>query len=135
MQIILIATAALHVLSGVFWAGSTFMLARSGGVGAEIMARPQMGGAAVAVLAGIVLWGLTHRSGFGPPEHVLELGAASAIAAAGVQGALGLRAARRLAGADANEATALRGRVALSQRIAAGLLAVTVTCMAAARYV
>jgi hypothetical protein len=48
------AAIALHVLSGVFWAGSTFVLARSGGIGAERLAYPQV----VAVLGGIVLWGL-----------------------------------------------------------------------------
>jgi hypothetical protein len=87
------------------------------------------------VLAGVVLWGLTHRYGFDAPERLLALGAACAIAAAGVQGSLGLPATRRLAGADEAEAARLHQRIATSQRIAAFLLAVTVVCMAGARYV
>jgi hypothetical protein len=49
-------------------------------------------------------------------EQTLALGALSAIAAAGVQGAM-------------------RKSPALSQRIAAGLLAITVVCMVTARYI
>ena len=35
MQIPLIITLSLHVLSSVFWAGSSFTLARTGGAGGE----------------------------------------------------------------------------------------------------
>lgn len=55
MQTVLVVTLVLHVLSGVFWAGSTFTLARTGGTGAEKLFRPQMGAAVVAVLTGAVL--------------------------------------------------------------------------------
>jgi hypothetical protein len=43
-------------------------------------------------------------------------------------------AIRKLSKAEIGE-TIARSRIALAQRIAAGLLAVTIVCMAAARYV
>ena len=54
MQTILMFTVAMHVLSGIFWAGSTFALAHIGGAGAEQLARPQLGAAAFAVLTGAI---------------------------------------------------------------------------------
>ena len=39
MQIPLIITLSLHVLSSVFWAGSSFTLARTGGLGGEKLFR------------------------------------------------------------------------------------------------
>src|SRR5690349_6351468 len=87
MQVTLIILIGLHILAGVFWAGSTFAIARSGGAGAEALFGPQMGAATVTVLAGIGLWGILHRGPGGPMEHTLALGALCAIIAAGVQGA------------------------------------------------
>ena len=133
MQATLIVTLVLHVLSGVFWAGSTFALARTGGNQAERFFRPQMGAAAVAIVTGGVLGFLLHRGTPGIQEHLLGIGALCALLAAGVQGS-GARAIRQLSAAGADEAFAASNRVATSQRIAAGLLAVTVICMAAARY-
>jgi hypothetical protein len=117
MQITLIVLIAVHILAGVFWAGSTFAIARSGGAGAATLFGPQMGAATVTVLAGVGLWGMLHRGPQGVMEHTLALGALCAIAAAGVQGAT-------------RKKNPLKG-----QRIAAGLLLVTVICMAIARYV
>jgi hypothetical protein len=117
MQSLLIVLAAVHVVAGVFWAGSTFAIVRSGGGGAEKLFGPQMGAATLAVLAGLGLWGIAHRGGMGPTEHTLALGAVCAIAAAGVQGAM-------------RRKNPMKG-----QRIAAALLTVTVICMAIARYV
>src|SRR5690348_5032480 len=117
MQIVIILLFAVHALAGVFWAGSTFVLARTGGEGAAQLFRAQMGAAALVVLAGMGLWGILHRSAAGPMEKTLAVGAICAVVAAGVQGAL------------------RRSSPALSQRIAAGLLAITVVCMAIARYV
>jgi len=117
MQILLIVLVGLHILAGVFWAGSTFAIVRSGGAGAQALFGPQMGAATITVLAGIGLWGVLHRGGMGPMEHTLALGAVCAIAAAGVQGAT-------------HKKNPVKG-----QRIAAGLLAITVICMAIARYV
>jgi hypothetical protein len=130
MQVILVFTVALHVLSGIFWAGSTFVLARIAGAGAQQLARPQMGAAALAVLTGGILWTLVHGRSFGLQEQLLALGALCAIVAAGVQGA----SAARMRLAHASSAPAA-GSLILPHRVAAALLAVTVICMASARYV
>src|SRR5215469_6044972 len=62
MQITLLVTLVLHILSGVFWAGSTFALARTRAGGADQLFRPQMGAALVAVITGGLLWHLLHPS-------------------------------------------------------------------------
>jgi len=80
-----------------------------------------------------VLWHLLHPSGFGTMEQIIALGALAAVLAAGAQGALCGPALRRLARAGGKDARS-QTRMALGQRIAAGLLALTVICMAAARY-
>ncbi len=123
MQTILITALSLHILSSMFWAGSSFVLARTGGAGAEQLFRPQMGAAAIAILTGGYLWSLLHADSFGPGEKVLALGAILALFAAAVQGMLVGRAAGD------------RSRMVLGERIGSGLLAGTVICMAAARYV
>ena len=53
MQIALIIALSLHILSAVFWAGTSFTLARTGGAGGEQLFRPQMGAAVIAVLTGL----------------------------------------------------------------------------------
>src|SRR5580700_9307859 len=98
MQIALIIALSLHILSAVFWAGTSFSLARTGGAGAAALFRPQMGAALIAVLSGTYLWSRLHEAGFGTTEMVLAVGASCAMAAAGVQGALtgpALRALKR----------------------------------------
>jgi hypothetical protein len=117
MQTLLIVLIGLHILAGVFWAGSTFTIARFGGAGAQALFGAQMGAATLTVLAGIGLWGILHQGAMGPMEHTLALGSLCAIIAAGVQGAT-------------RKKNPLKG-----QRIAAGLLAVAVICMAIARFV
>ncbi len=133
MQIALIITLSLHILSSVFWAGTSFTLARTGGIGGEQLFRPQMGAALIAVLSGGYLGHLVHAGSFGTAEQILAVGALCALIAAGVQGAIGGRAIRSLRSGKADEAGA-RSRIALAQRIAAALLAVTAVCMGAARY-
>ena len=133
MQIALIIALSLHVLSSVFWAGSSFTLARTGGVGGELLFRPQMGAAVIAVLTGGYLGHLVHEGSFGVPEQILAVGAVAALIAAGVQGAIGGRAIRSLRN-GAVDAVAARSRIAMAQRIAAALLALTAVCMGAARY-
>jgi hypothetical protein len=132
MQATLIVTLVLHVLSGVFWVGSTFVLARTGGYQADRFFRPQMGAATAAVLTGALLWFLLHRGPAGIQEYVLGVGAICALLAAGVQGASA--PALRLAASTGEKEFIPSHRVAFSLRIAAGLLAITVACMAAARY-
>ena len=133
MQSALIIALSLHVLSSVFWAGSSFTLARTGGLGGEKLFRPQMGAAVVAILTGAYLGHAVHEGAFGTAEKILAAGALAALIAAGVQGAVGGRAIRSLHSGTADEAGA-RSRIATAQRIAAGLLAVTAVCMGAARY-
>jgi uncharacterized membrane protein len=130
---VIIALAA-HVLSSVFWAGSTFTLARLSGLGGERLVIPQTGAAVIAILTGGYLWHTLHDAGFGSFEQVLLIGAAAALVALLLQVAMGFRtlAARRRENLD--ETTAQR-RIATAQRFAAGLLAIAVICMVIARYV
>lgn len=128
-----LVTTVIHVLTAVFWAGTTFGLARTSGASAERLFAPQMGAAAIAMLSGAYLWKLTHAGGAGPAEQALIVGAVCAIAAAGVQGVLVgpvLRMLRTTAGGDAMP----QKRVALAYRISAALLAVTILTMVGARY-
>ncbi len=125
MQIVLIIALSLHILSSVFWAGTSFTLARTGGVGGVQLFRPQMGAAVIAVL-------LVHAGAFGTAEQILSFGALAALAAAGVQGAIGGRAIRSLR--NGMDEAGARSHIATAQRIAAALLAVTAVCMGAARY-
>jgi uncharacterized membrane protein len=134
MQIALIIALSLHILSTVFWAGTSFTLARTGGAGGEQLFRPQMGAAVVAVLTGGYLGHLAHAGAFGTTEQILAVGALAALVAAGVQGTIGGRAIRSLRSGADDEAGA-RARIATAQRIAAALLAVAAVCMGAARYV
>ncbi|OSZ64951.1 hypothetical protein CAP40_14075 [Sphingomonas sp. IBVSS2] len=126
MQILLILAIAVHVLSSIFWAGSTFVLARNGGQGATGLIRPQTGAASAAILSGLLLWYLLHRGSFQLVEQVLATGAAAAILAFCIQLAL-VRPALRSGEAPR--------RVAGGYRASAVLLAVTVICMAVSRYV
>src|SRR5258708_28513882 len=87
MQIALIITLSLHVLSSVFWAGSSFTLARTGGAGGEQLFRPQMAAAVVAILTGGYLGHLAHGGAFSTTEQVLAAGAVAALLAAGGRGA------------------------------------------------
>jgi hypothetical protein len=115
MQVLVVVLLAIHVLAGVFWAGSTFTLAHSGLQGTRKLLAAQMGTAALSALAGAALWAIMHR---GPPEGMektLATGALCAVLAAGAQG--GLRKSPKLA-----------------QRLAALLLVITVLCMTLARY-
>ena len=133
MQIALIITLSFHILSTVFWAGTSFALARTGGVDGEQLFRPQMAAAVIAVLTGGHLGHLVHAGTFGTTEQVLAIGALAALVAAGVQGAIGGGAIRSLRVGKTDEAVA-RSRIATAQRIAAVPLAVAAVCMGAARY-
>jgi cytochrome bd-type quinol oxidase subunit 2 len=133
MQHMLAILVALHVLAGVFWAGSTFAVARTGGDGAVKLFRPQMGAAVVTILAGGMLGHLVHEGGFGPIEHALAVGAVSAFIAFIVQGAMAGAAIAKLRRGEGDDA-ALRARVLLAHRIAAVLLLVATVAMAGSRY-
>jgi hypothetical protein len=135
MQAAVVVALVLHVLSGVFWAGSTFALARMGGNQVLGLLRPQLGAAAVAIISGAVLWVLLHRGSEGVAERVLAAGAVFAIIAAGVQAATGLTSRHALANTGNLQGAPIEGRALTGQRIAAACLAVTVICMAAFRYI
>ena len=66
-----------------FWAGTTFVLARNGAQNVETLFGPQMGAGAVTILAGAALWALTI--GGADPGWPLKLGALAAIVAIAVQ--------------------------------------------------
>ena len=135
MQYVYIVVIGLHVLAGVFWAGTTITLARDPEIRAERFFGPQMGSAGLVFLTGILLWYFFHSGVFGNMEMVLALGIVAAFAAAGVLGSMVGSARRQLAGADAAGEAQLRERMARGERIAARLLVVTVLCMAIARMV
>src|SRR5262249_49411745 len=134
MQITLIVTLALHTLAGVFWAGSTFALARTADASAGKLFGPQMGAALVVIASGGYLWRLLHPSGFGRQGEVLAPGALCALPSAGGQALVGGPALRQLASTPAKDAR-VQGRVVVGQRVAALPLPLTVICMAAARYI
>jgi hypothetical protein len=125
MQVLLIITIAVHVLASVFWAGSTFVLARNGGAGAAPLFGPQIGAATVSGLSGMLLWHLLHEGSFELAEKILATGAGAAILAYMVQI---LVARPALRSADAAR------RLAAACRASAALLVVTVICMAVSRY-
>ena len=133
MQATVIVALILHVVSGVFWAGSTFALARSSATQAREFLRPQLGAAAVAIVTGALLWHLLHE-GQAASEHVLATGAIFALIAAGIQAVIGLTS-RAFAGVGELDRAQGSNRSLIGQRLAAGCLLVTVICMAAARYV
>jgi hypothetical protein len=134
MQYVYIVVIGLHVMAGVFWAGTTFTIARDPEIKAERFFGPQMGSAALAVITGGLLWYFFHEGVFGNMELVLAIGIVAALAAAGVLGAIVGPARRQLAGADEAVTVALRAQMARGERIAARLLALTVLCMAIARF-
>jgi hypothetical protein len=74
-----------------------------------------------------------HEGSFALSEQILAGGATAALAAIAVQIIVGGGAVRQLRNGTA-EQSAARSRLAVAQRIAAGLLAITAICMGAARY-
>ena len=123
----LITIIAVHVLSSVFWAGTTFVLARTGANDVARLFRPQFGAAVVAMISGALLWSFIHAGNVGNAEMLLALGACTAVAALAIQAVGVLRGLRRT-----GQAAPWLG---LLYRISAALLLVTVICMTVARYV
>ena len=129
-----IAATIIHVLVSVFWAGTTFTLARLAGLGGEKFVFPQLGAAAIAVLTGGYLGYALHASSFGVAEQVLAIGIACAVIAAVLQGTIGVGTLRLLQ-SNRLDIELARDRIGKAQRVAAALLAVTVIAMVLARYV
>lgn len=133
MQLDLIIAISIHVLASVFWAGSTFAVARNGGLGAERLFAPQTGAALIAFVSGGYLWKTLHEGASGPMEQTLAVGVASAVLALATQVGLAAPALRALRRGGDNGAA--RQRALLVNRVAAVLLAAAAITMAAARYV
>jgi len=156
----IVLARAVHVLAGVGWAGTAFMLAvvlvplaQGGADGAGSWlgpvarrAGPLSGACALlTVLSGVYLFAVLHPHDESAGGLVLKAGAAAALLALAVGVLVGRPAGRRLAnlqqalGAAPGPETlaqlpALRQRAALSARLAAGLLGVSVLAMAVFRY-
>jgi hypothetical protein len=132
MQLALITAISLHVLAAVFWAGSSFTVARMGDGGQRLFPA-QMGAAAIAILTGGYLWRTLHDGASGPMEQFLGVAVVSALGALVVQVAIAGPAIRRLSRGSTTE-TIARSAIVTANRIAAPLLAIATILMAGARY-
>jgi uncharacterized membrane protein len=143
----------IHILGGVIWAGFTIVIAGmvlpnlQPAAGKEFGAYMVQRGtrtagiaAALTVLSGLYLMFTLHAHDATTTGKTLGLGGALAILAGIVSGAIGGAAGRKLAtlqpGPESQaQATALRARMQLGNRVAALLLTLSVICMAIARYI
>jgi hypothetical protein len=133
MQMLIAAAVVIHAVAAVFWMSSSGMIARSGGQGAEMLFPRQMIAAFVVVLTGGFLWSQLHMGGVGPYEMVLGAGAALAILALLIQGAVvGTSLGKLKAGGDV---AAVRKRVCGVHRVAVALLGLCFACMIVARFI
>jgi hypothetical protein len=124
MQLSVATAMALHVLATVFWAGSSFVVARMEGVDARRLFASQAGSGTVAIATGAYLWRVFHPNIIGRAEQVLAIG----IGAAGLALALQVAAFLKL------RAAGTTGRIATLHFPAAGLLAITAVSMAVFRF-
>ncbi|MFL6681678.1 MAG: hypothetical protein ACJ8IK_25290 [Burkholderiaceae bacterium] len=134
MPYALILAAALHVLATVFWAGSTFALARSGGAALERLFKPQLAAAVLAFATGGYLGHTLHAHAFGRGEQVLLAAIAASAVALLVQLAVVGRAMRALRD-GAGDQSRPRALATTAHRVAAVFLALAAIGMATARYV
>ena len=130
----LMATLTVHVLSGVFWAGSTSAMANLGSIDAARLFPFQMGSAGLTVLTGLAMWAFELGAQFYTHEQILLVGIVAAVIAGAVQGNVIGRARRQLPASSPADEAAIIGRIAKANRIAAGLLLVAVACMIIARF-
>jgi hypothetical protein len=92
---------ALHVITGGFWVGAAFVLARFGPhIGGVRLRRAQLLAASAALLIGVWLWVIVSRGWSRNQLWVMQFGALAAIIGAGVQSGLAMPVARRLEGPD-----------------------------------
>lgn len=131
MDYVPIVLVALHAMSGVFWAGSTGAMANLNGAMAERLFPFQMGSAGAAIIAGVLLFAFYRGYSGSTSDWILIVGIAAAIIAAGLQGVL-VGGSRRLLGTGDDDGA--RQRMALGNRLAAGLLMLTVVTMVVAKY-
>jgi hypothetical protein len=131
MQYIIAITSAIHVLTSVFWAGSTFTLARTGGTGERLFGA-QMVAAALVILTGGYLFKTLHEGASGPVEHMLGIGVISALFAFAVQVLIVGRSLRKLR-ANSSDAPA-QSRIVIANRVSGVLLAVAALSMGGSRF-
>jgi len=121
--LVALALVAL-IAAAVFWAGTTMVQARIGNDHALELFGPQMGAAAVAIIAGTILWWAYHSGIFYAPEIVLIVGIAAALLAGAMQ-ILAFRAVRAGGGGFLGSIGA--------RRAAAALMGIAIVTMALAR--
>jgi hypothetical protein len=126
MDYVPIVLVAIHALTGVFWAGSTGAMANLKGAMAERLFPFQMGSAAAAIVAGVLLFAFYRGFSGSTSDWILVTGIIAATIAVILQGAL--------IGPVRGAGEAARPRMALANRIAAGLLSLTVLTMVVAKY-
>jgi hypothetical protein len=144
---------AIHILSGVVWAGFAVVLATLvfpkllpegrtalGQYMAHFGSRIAGAAAGLTFLSGLYLMWRLHWGDRSAMGATLGIGALLAIIAMITGGAISGRSATQLAklkpGPDAAaQAAALRDRMIFGARITAALLVVSIICMAIARYV
>jgi hypothetical protein len=131
MQYALGIVSAFHVLTTVFWAGSTFTLARTAGAGEKLFGA-QMVAAVLAILTGGYLFKTLHEGATGPVEHVLGIGVIGALTAFAVQVLIVGLSLRKLR-VDSSDAAA-RSRIVIANRIAGILLAIAALSMGGSRF-
>ena len=131
---LLIATLTLHILAGVFWAGSTSAMANLASTDAARLFPFQMGSAALTVVTGLALWWFQLGTNFDTHEQILAVGLVAAIIAAAAQIALVGGARSKLAASAPADDPTTNTNMTQGNRIAAGLLMITVASMVIARF-
>lgn len=126
MDYVPIVLVAIHAMTGVFWAGATGAMANLKGAMAERLFPAQMGSAGAAIVAGILLFAFYRGFSGSTSDWILITGVAAAIVALILQIAM--------VGPVRGTGDAARPRMALANRIAAGLLSLTVATMVIAKY-
>ena len=151
---LILLARAIHILAGIYWAGAMFVMAGSllpalrnnNGAGPALV--PVMKGigmrsgiaALISIIAGFYLFAGLHAQDQSTGGKVLGIGAAAAILAFLVALFVNMPSGRKLAQlhanppADAKLVAALQSRVSLGTRLIAGLMGITVLCMAVFRY-
>lgn len=152
-MIVIAITRAIHILSGVIWAGFAVVLAlfvmpklalEGRGAFGQYMAKSgsRVAGTAAALtfFSGLYLMYRLHAGDHSAMAMTLGIGALLAIAAGISGGAISGRASAQLGKLtpgpqSAAQADALRNRIMVGGRITASLLVLSIICMAIARYV
>ncbi|WP_394782099.1 hypothetical protein [Undibacterium sp.] len=132
MQYAIVLAICLHVLSAIFWAGSTMYVSASGNSPGMPLFLRQMLAAAIAVLSGTFLWHTVHGAVFQATERVLAVGGVCALLALVIQAGIAGPAIRKMG--KAAEVEKLQARTLASFRFASLLLVVTAFAMAASKY-